>query len=331
MLITLVVPVFNEEAGLSQNLPWLLKHAACEGVDFEMLVIDDGSTDQTAVLLARIALLDTRIRVLSLVRNFGKEAAIAAGLDHARGAAVIVLDSDCQHPPEMISEMIKRWRQGFAVVEAVKRNRGLQDRAGGVPARFFYRLFSETSGIDLSNQTDFKLLDREVIEALKRFPERRRFFRGLVGWIGYPSARLPFDVPSRTIGSSRWSSLSLIQYGLDAIMGFSDLPVKLIISSGLAVFVVASVAAIVALWQKLSGSALDGFTTVIILLALASGAIMASLGVVGVYVSRIHDQVRGRPVYLLRETQLSPRDQILLQSTTDGHCQKAVAGNSRAD
>ena len=128
-LITLVVPVFNEAAGLSQNLPWLLEQAATDGVDFEVLLIDDGSTDQTAKVLEGLASQDPRIRVLSLVRNFGKEAAIAAGLDHARGAAVIVLDSDRQHPPQMIAQMIERWRQGFAVVEAIKRDRGPQDRA----------------------------------------------------------------------------------------------------------------------------------------------------------------------------------------------------------
>ena len=307
-LITLVIPVFNEAAGLSQNLPWLLEQAATDGVDFEVLLIDDGSTNQTAKVLEGLASQDRRIRVLSLVRNFGKEAAIAAGLDHARGAAVIVLDSDRQHPPQMVAQMIECWRQGFAVVEAIKRDRGPQDRAGGIPARLFYRVFSGASGIDLANQTDFKLLDREVIEHLKRFPERRRFFRGLVGWTGYPSARLPFDVPSRAGGDSRWSSLALGRYAIDAIMGFSDLPLKLIVGAGLAVFAVAGIAAIVALWQKLSGSAVDGFTTVIILLALASGAIMASLGVVGVYVARIHDQVRGRPIYLLRDPPASSRD-----------------------
>jgi glycosyltransferase involved in cell wall biosynthesis len=299
-LISLVVPVFNEAAGLRDNLPWLLEQAATDGVEFELLAVDDGSTDQTAQILAQLAQADSRIRVLRFTRNFGKEAAIAAGLDHTRGAAAIVLDSDRQHPPQMIGPMIERWRQGFAVVEAIKRDRGEADLAGGLPARVFYRSFSSASGLDLASQTDFKLLDRSVINALAAMPELRRFFRGMVAWMGYPTARLPFDVPPRAGGASHWPVRNLVRYALDALIGFSDLPLKLIGAAGLLVFMVAGLAGIVALWQKLSGTALDGFTTVIILLALTGGAIMAGLGVVGLYVARIYEQVRARPMYLLR-------------------------------
>lgn len=299
-LISLVIPVFNEAEGLPANLPWLLARAATPGVVFEVLVVDDGSRDSTAAVVATLAAADPRIRLLRFTRNFGKEAAIAAGLDKARGAAAIVLDSDRQHPPEMIPLMIERWRQGFAVVEAVKRHRGEADIGGGVPARLFYRLFFRASGIDLAGQTDFKLLDRSVIEALRHLPERRRFFRGLVAWMGYPGARLPFDVPPRVGGTSRWPLLRLVHYAVDGLMGFSDLPLRLIGGVGALVLAVGSFAGIVALYQKLTGTALDGFTTVIILLALSSGALMLSLGIVGLYLARIHEQLQGRPLYLLR-------------------------------
>jgi len=299
-LVSLVIPVRDEADGLADNLPFILERAATEGVAFEAVVVDDGSRDTTASVLAKLAAADPRIRPLHFTRNFGKEAAILAGLEHARGAAVVVIDSDRQHPPEMIPEMISRWRQGFAVVEAVKRDRGDADVGHGVPARLFYRLFRGASGIELSNQTDFKLLDRSVVEALGTLPERRRFFRGLVAWMGFPTARLPFDVPPRSGGTSRWRLRRLFSYALDAIMGFSDLPLRVIGVIGLLVFAAASVAGVIALYQKLAGIALDGFTTVIILLALASGAIMGALGIVGVYLARIHEQVLGRPPYVLR-------------------------------
>lgn len=300
-LVTLVIPVRDEAEGLRANLPYILERAATEGVVFEAVVVDDGSRDATAAVLANLAAADPRIRPLYFTRNFGKEAAIAAGLDHARGAAAIVLDSDRQHPPEMIPAMIERWRQGFAVVEALKRDRGEPDRGGGVPARLFYQVFSGASGIDLANQTDFKLLDRSIIDALARLPERRRFFRGLVAWMGYPTARLPFDVPPRAGGATHWPLPRLFGYAVDAMMGFSDLPLRLIGFIGALVFGVGSVAGAVALYQKFTGTALDGFTTVIILLAIASGALMGALGIVGLYLARIHEQLQGRPLYLLRE------------------------------
>jgi dolichol-phosphate mannosyltransferase len=300
VLVSLVIPVHDEAQGLGANLPYLLERAATEGVVFEAVVVDDGSRDETAATLAALAAADPRIRPLYFTRNFGKEAAIAAGLDHARGAAAVVLDSDRQHPPELIPAMIECWRQGFPVVETVKRDRGDADRGGGVPAHLFYRLFSGASGIDLANQTDFKLLDRSVIDALARLPERHRFFRGLVAWMGYPAARLPFDVPPRVGGTTRWPLARLVRYAVDAMMGFSDLPLRLIGLIGAVVFVVGSAAGAIALFQKFSGTALDGFTTVIILLAIASGALMGALGIVGLYLARIHEQLQGRPLYLLR-------------------------------
>ena len=300
VLVSLVIPVFNEAEGLPGNLPWLLAQAATPGIRFEAVVIDDGSRDATPAILAALAAADPRIRPLLFTRNFGKEAAIAAGLDHARGAAAIVLDSDRQHPPTLIPTMIEHWRQGFAVVEGVKRDRGQADRGAGVPAHLFYRLFAAASGIDLAGQSDFKLLDRCVIDALAALPERRRFFRGLVAWMGYPSARLPFDVPLRVGAGSRWRLSGLIRYAIDGLMGFSDLPLRLIALIGALVLGVAGVAGVMALSQKLAGTALDGFTTVIILLALASGALMSALGIVGLYLARIHQQLQGRPLYLLR-------------------------------
>ena len=300
VLVSLIIPVFNEEAGLAENLPYLLGEAATPGIAFEAVVVDDGSADGTASVLTELAKADARIQPLFFTRNFGKEAAILAGLSHAKGVAAVVIDSDRQHPPQMIPSMIDHWRRGFAVVEAVKCHRGEADIGGGLPAHLFYWLFRRASGFDLAGQTDFKLIDRAVIDILVNLPEKKRFFRGLLAWMGYPSARLPFDVPPRVGGGTRWPTRRLVKYAIDGLMGFSEWPLRLIGLVGGLVFGVGGVAGVATLYQKFAGTAIDGFTTVIILVALASGALMVGLGVVGLYLARIHEQLQGRPSYLLR-------------------------------
>lgn len=300
-LVSLVVPAYNEAGRLAGNLAAMLACAGqAEGVRFELLVIDDGSQDDTAALVRRLAETEPRLRLLALTRNFGKEAALSAGLEHARGDAVVVLDADLQHPPTLLPRMIELWRQGFAVVEAVKRDRGDGGSAGGFFARLFYRAFQRLAGLDLAAHSDYKLLDRAVVDALIRLPERRRFFRGLVAWMGYPTASLPFDVPPREGGGSRWGRLRLLRYAIDNITGFSALPLALIGAIGAVLLTVGGGIGLIALYQKWTGAAVDGFTTVILLIVIASGALMASLGIIGLYLARIYEEIKGRPIYLLR-------------------------------
>jgi glycosyltransferase involved in cell wall biosynthesis len=299
--ISLVIPAHNEAEAIHANLATILGRAqqAEVGIAFEVIVVDDGSSDGTATEVQRYAVADPRVRLLVFTRNFGKEAAILAGLDHASGDATIVMDADLQHPPALIAPMIALWRQGFAVVEAVKQHRGSESAGSRLFARLFYTLFRYFSGFDLAMRSDFKLLDRSVVDTYRALPENRRFFRGLIAWLGYPLAQLPFTVPPRQGGESRWGSLKLLRYAIDNLTAFSALPLHLVSWLGVGMLLLGLVIGALSLYQKWRGEALDGFTTVILLIAIASGVLMISLGVIGHYLSRIYDELKHRPAYVL--------------------------------
>ena len=299
--ISLVIPIFNEANGLRGRLKRIMEAAATE---VELIAVDDGSLDSSASELAALAAVDQRVRPLYFTRNFGKEAAIHAGLVAARGDCAIVLDADLQHPPELIPEMIRCWREGFAVVEGVKTERADPNWTASAQASMFYWLLRRLSGLDLRHQSDFKLLDRAVIDYYVSLPERRRFFRGLIHWAGFRSARLPFSVAPRLTGRSRWSRLKLLRYAIDNLTGFTALPLHLVTLLGVLSVAVGAVIGLTALWQKMMGVALDGFTTVILLLVLIGGALMIALGIIGFYLERLYEEVKGRPGYLLKP---SPR------------------------
>ncbi|HYD80938.1 MAG TPA: glycosyltransferase family 2 protein [Paucimonas sp.] len=305
-LISLVVPAYNEEAIIFHNLGAILDAAKGDGYDLELIAVDDGSRDATASEIARAAASDARIRLVSFTRNFGKEAAILAGLEHARGAAAVVLDGDLQHPPQLIPQMIAFWRQGLQVVEAVKQDRGNEAMRDSLFARGFYTLFRRFAGLDIDGHSDFKLLDRSVVDAYLSFPEKQRFFRGLIGWAGYPSAQIPFSVPERSDGGgSHWSKLKLLKYAINNITSFSSLPLKLVSWLGLATLAFGGIIGIISLLRKFEGKAIDGFTTVNLLIIVIGGAILISLGIIGHYIARLYDEVKGRPAYLVK---LSKKD-----------------------
>jgi len=306
-LISLVVPVFNEETCIQHNLSAILKAAEGNGYDLELIAVDDGSRDGSATEISRTAEQDARIRLISLTRNFGKEAAILAGLANAKGDAVVVLDGDLQHPPELIPRMVDFWRQGLYVVEAVKTDRGSESLQQGVFAYAFYALFRRLSGLDIAGHSDFKLLDRVVVDAYLAFPERQRFFRGLIGWAKYPSAQIPFSVPERAGGSSQWSKLKLLRYAINNITSFSSLPLKLVSFVGLVTLAFGVGIGVISLMQKFEGKAIDGFTTVNLLIVIIGGAILFSLGIIGHYIARLYDEVKGRPSYLIKPSKKTPR------------------------
>jgi polyisoprenyl-phosphate glycosyltransferase len=306
-LISVVVPVYNEEAAIHANLATILKEAAGTWYELELIAIDDGSSDASALEIHRAAEADPRIRLLSLTRNFGKEAAIHAGLAHVHGEAAIVLDGDLQHPPTLIPRMLEFWRQGLYVVDAVKSDRGSEARHSGLLATAFYRTFQRFSGLDIEGHCDFKLLDRVVVDAYLAFPEKQRFFRGLIGWANYPSAQIPFSVPDRAgDGGSRWSKLKLLRYAIYNISSFSSLPLRLVSLLGLIILAFGAVIAFMSLARKIRGEAMDGFTTVNLLIIIIGGAILVSLGIIGHYIARLYDEVKGRPPYLIKPTKKTP-------------------------
>jgi dolichol-phosphate mannosyltransferase len=299
--IELLIPVYNEAAVIETHLRQIIDLAA--GVEprhrLSVLLVDDGSRDGTVEVLERFCRAEPRARYLAFTRNFGKEAAIQAGLEHSRADAVVILDSDLQHPPELIPRMVELWENGIKVVEAHKVQRGRESALSRLLATTFYRLFHALSGLDLRNQCDFKLLDRSVVDAYRRLHEQARFFRGLVQWMNFPTARLPFSVPERSGGSSGWSRVKLLRYALHNITSFSALPLQLVSWCGAACLIVGSVFAAISLVQKWQGRALDGFTTVILLQIFFSGALMLSLGIIGHYLARVYEEIKHRPAYLL--------------------------------
>lgn len=304
--IALVVPVYDEEALVESTLPQILSAAreAAPGAQVHLVAVDDGSRDRTREALMRMARAEPGLLFASFTRNFGKEAAIQAGLQLAlrrtRADVLIVMDADLQHPPSLLPAMLAHWREGALVVEAVKRDRGDESWWRRRAAGAFYRAFSRMSGLQLQEDTDFKLLDRGVARAVAGVAERGRFFRGIVRWLGYPSAKVAFDVPARAGGRTGWSLFGLARYAWRSITSFSSAPLGLVTAFGgvgLATGVVLGAKAIV---DKVQGRALSGFSTVILLQILFSSLILLSLGIIGSYIARMYDEIKQRPHYVLR-------------------------------
>ena len=272
------------------------------GIDHELLFVDDGSKDSTWQMIEQAADTNPHVRGIHFSRNFGKESAMFAGLEKARGDCCAVIDCDLQHPPEKLVEMYRLWEQGYEVIEGIKEDRGEESSFHRFAANSFYGLISKATGMDMSSSSDFKLLDRKVVDTLNAMPERNVFFRALSYWVGYRQASVSYRVQERTAGESKWSTRSLIKYALTNISSFSSAPLHIVTVLGFIMLAVAVVLGVMALVQKISGVALGGFTTVILLLLFSSSLIMISLGIIGYYIARIYDEIKGRPRYIVSKT-----------------------------
>jgi polyisoprenyl-phosphate glycosyltransferase len=296
--VSIVMPAFNEEQVLAGTVREVQQQLPAE---HEVVIVDDGSGDGTWDAVTTLAKGDPRIRGVRLSRNFGKEAAIAAGLELARGDAAIVMDCDLQHPPQLLGEMIGIWQRGEAeVVEAFKRTRG------PLASRMFYALFERLSGIDLIGASDFKLLDRRVLNTYNTLRERNVFFRGLTAWLGFRRAAVHFDVPSRGSGQSRWTRVKLVALAVTAILAFSPIPLFIVLGLAAVFFVFSLLLGAWALYLWAVGHAVSGFTTVILLILISGSMILAGLGVIGLYLAKIYDEVRGRPRSIVSEATDEP-------------------------
>ena len=270
-----------------------------EKIPFELVFVNDGSRDQTWEMIEKAAEKNTHVTGIRFSRNFGKESAIFAGLANAEGDCIAVMDCDLQHPPETLVEMYRLWEQGYEVVEGVKRSRGKESVLHRASAGMFYKIMSKAVQIDMSRTSDFKLMDRKAVEALLSMPERNAFFRALSSWLGYRTTSVEFDVQERTEGESKWSTWSLIKYAVRNIVGFSSAPLQMItVAGGLTLFF-AIVLGIQSLMKYFCGHALEGFTTVILLLLIIGSLIMLSLGIIGIYIAKIYEEVKGRPRYFI--------------------------------
>jgi dolichol-phosphate mannosyltransferase len=265
--------------------------------------------------LEKLAEQIPELKALRFSRNFGKEAAICAGLAYSSGQACIVIDSDLQHPPELIPEMVRLWRQEhWDIVEGIKKTRGSESLINRLGARFFYRTLSGLSGYNLYGSSDFKLLDRKVIDAWLDMRERNTFFRGMISWLGYRRNHITFSVPRRRLTQSRWSFLGLFRLAVIAITAFSSLPLQAVTILGGLFLLCAILFSSYALVMYFAGLAFPGFTTVIVLELLIGGVLMISLGIIGTYIAQIYQEVKYRPRYVVAETLSSHRDEKLLRA-----------------
>ena len=298
-MLSVILPSYNEEKMIAKATARMAEILQPEKIDYELLFIDDGSRDGTWAQINEAAGKDSHVVGVHFSRNFGKEAAMFAGLEQAKGDCCVVIDCDLQHPPEKIVEMYRLWEQGYEVVEGIKEDRGEESGLHKFAANSFYGLISKATGMDMSSSSDFKLLDRKVVDTLNSLPERNVFFRALSFWVGYKKTSVSYCVQERTEGVSKWSTKSLIKYALTNISSFSSAPLHIVTVLGFIMLAVAFVLGIIALVQKISGVALGGFTTVILLLLFSASIIMISLGIIGYYIARIYDEIKGRPRYII--------------------------------
>jgi len=301
--LSLVIPVYQEGSHIRTTITKIENVLISNNIRYGFILVDDGSRDNTWSELKDMARQNNNITALRLSRNFGKESAICAGLDYADGDMVIVMDADLQHPPELIPEMVKAWRdEGYDVVEGIKKSRGRENPFYRFCAKFFYYIIYKTADIDLGQASDFKLMDRRVVEAWKELPERATFFRGMSAWLGYDRKQIPFDVAERVNGKSKWSLIRLIRLAVNAITSYTSVPLHCITVLGVLMFVGAIILGIQTLYMKFSGRALSGFTTVILLLLIIGSSLMISLGMIGIYLSKIYKEVKHRPRYLVAKS-----------------------------
>jgi glycosyltransferase involved in cell wall biosynthesis len=301
-LLTLVVPVYNE----SDVLPLFFKRvkSALAKIDYEILMVDDGSRDDSALQIARAGASDKRIKLIRFSRNFGKEAAMTAGIYHATGQTVVPIDADLQDPPELIPAMIEKWRKGAKVVLATRQDREADGWLKTKTAGVFYRLFNALSKVKLPPQAgDFRLMDRQVVEALKQLPERTRFSKGLFSWVGFKTVELPYTRPARAAGVTKWNYWKLWNYALEGILSFSTIPLRMWTYLGLLLALFGFGWGIhIIMGVLISGKELPGYASLIVSILFIGGVQLIVLGVLGEYIGRVYEETKRRPLYLVAET-----------------------------
>lgn len=299
--VSIVIPLHNEADVVVQTVDELT--AVLRGIEatWEIVLVDDGSTDETSRQIHEIAARQPGVVTVQLSRNFGKEGALAAGLEAASGDAVIVMDGDLQHPPSLIPALVERWRAGADVVNAVKHDRGRESFPYKLAARLFYFLLGGAMSRQMESHSDFKLLDRQVVDQLRGFKEQHRFFRGLVAWVGFRVEDVPFEVQERSAGRSSFTAFQLLRYAARNLMSFSSVPLQAIAWVGFVTTGLAGILAIQTLYNWATGRAISGFTTAIVVTLIMGGVNLFCLGIVAVYQSVMYDELKARPRFILRK------------------------------
>lgn len=299
-VLSVVIPSYNEEENIESTAKTIGDILMEADIDYELVFVSDGSKDRTFETVEELSKTDSRIKGIQFSRNFGKESAIFAGLAEAKGDCVSVIDCDLQHPPKTLVEMYRLWEQGYEVVEGIKSSRGKESIFHKMFAAMFYGIMSNLMKIDMNATSDFKLLDRKAVDALLSLNESNTFFRALSFWVGFRSVQVEYDVQERAKGKSKWSFGGLVKYAITNTTSFTTAPLRIIAVVGMLMVICSVALAVETLVVYFMGAAVEGFTTVILLLLLIGGAIMVSLGIIGHYLGRIYEEVKGRPRYIIR-------------------------------
>lgn len=298
-VLSVVLPAYNEELMIAKACRVLKEVLSEAGISYELVLVNDGSRDRTWEEIMKAGERDPHILGVHFSRNFGKEAAVFAGLAQATGDVAAVMDCDLQHPPQTLVEMYRLWEEGYEVIEGVKKSRGKESAFHEKSAGFFYGIMSKATGVNMQNASDFKMLDRKAVDSILSMPERNMFFRATSSWVGFKTAYVNFEVQEREAGESKWSTWSLVKYAFTNIVAFTTMPLQFVTVGGGFCFVCSLILVIYSLVQYFSGRAVEGYTTTLIVLLLIGSAVMMSLGVIGYYIAKIYEEVKHRPRYIV--------------------------------
>ncbi len=300
-LLSIIVPCYNEEESLDAFYHTVQETLKPLKMDIEYIFVDDGSGDGTLSKLKELHKTDPHVHYASFSRNFGKEAAIFAGLRESRGDAAVVLDADLQHPPSVILEMAALWEKGYEVIEGKKSSRGRESFLHKFMAATFYKMISGFIKMDMNDSSDYKFMDRKVVDVLCSLKERNTFFRALSFWTGFRTASISYEVQERVAGMTKWSPIALVKYACNNLISFTFAPLYMIVTAGLLFLLIGLILTVDAVVDHFTGIAVAGYPTLVVLLVIATGCIMFSIGVIGIYIAKIYDEIKERPQYIIRE------------------------------
>ena len=306
--LSVVLPAYNEELMVGKTCRVLHEVLTEAGISYELVLVDDGSNDRTWEEITKAGEKDANILGVHFSRNFGKEAAVYAGLAQATGDVVAVMDCDLQHPPETLIPMYHLWEEGWEVIEGVKKSRGTESLLHKESAGFFYGIMSKATGVNMQNASDFKMMDRKAVNSILSMPERNMFFRATSSWVGFKTTHVEFEVHDREAGQSKWSTWSLVKYAFTNIVAFTTAPLQFVTIIGGACFGCSLILIIYSLVQFFAGRAVEGYTTTLIVLLLIGSAIMLSLGIIGYYIAKIYEEVKRRPRYIISQIVRGKKD-----------------------
>ena len=297
--LSVVLPAYNEELMVGKTCRVLAQVLTEAQSPYELVVVNDGSSDRTWEEIQKAGERDANVTGVLFSRNFGKEAAIFAGLAQAGGDVVAVMDCDLQHPPQTLIEMYRLWQDGYEVIEGVKSDRGKEGFLHKECAGFFYDIMSKATKVNMKDASDFKMLDRKAVDSILSMPERNMFFRATSTWVGYKTTSVEFEVQEREAGVSKWSPWTLVKYAFTNIVAFTTFPLQFVTITGVICFICSLVLMIYSLIQYFAGSAVEGYTTLLMVLLLVGSAMMISLGIIGYYIAKIYEEVKRRPRYII--------------------------------